>query len=137
MKKVTYILFSLIASGVFWPIANVNFGVKMKPIGTVLFVPPNTIRTSVKGIAHTRDRINSVFAVFWLVGTLNLGKLLVSFNKGLLYLMSKTPHKNFLTKLPQRDAHIVLFCPRKGEVRDIPGSQIGDLYLKISIFSKD
>ena len=125
----------MIASGVFWPITNVDFGVKMKPIGTVLFVPPNTIRTSVKSIAHTRDRINSVFAVFWLVGTLNLRKLLVSFYKSLLYLiMSKTRHKNFLTKLPQRDAHTVRFCPRKGEVRDTPDSQIGALYFKINIF---
>ena len=42
--------------------------------------------------------------------------------------------KNFSTKLPQRDAHTVLFRPRKGEVRDIPDSQIDDLYLKINIF---
>jgi len=46
--------------------------------GAKLFFPPDTIRTHIKGLAHTRDRVDTVFAKRFFIRTINLGGMLTA-----------------------------------------------------------
>ena len=56
------------------PVAHVDLGVEEESVRAELFVPPNTVGTLVKGVAHTGDRVDTVFAEFIFVVALNVGR---------------------------------------------------------------
>ena len=138
----TYIFLS-IAFDIFRPVTDIYFWIEKKAIGTVLFIPPKSIWALIKSIAYSWHRINSVFAIFWFVRTLNLRNFFALF----FYVESfsvlkslqvestwKLNCKKNKKKLPQRDAHTDLFFQKIGEVRDILDFRIDDLNFRIYLW---
>jgi hypothetical protein len=65
--------FWFFAIDILGPVAHVDLGVEEESVGAELFVPPDPVRTLVKGVAHTGHRVNTVFAEFIFVVALNVG----------------------------------------------------------------